>query len=336
MRDGDVVPGFVSIVFSENFIFASSIRKINYYRSTDISINSIVNSIIKFIYAQIFSRVDICHDYEALNRVSDIAAHVFTRAPLKCKIEPVDADGVKGEWSGAADLSAKRHILFIHGGGFSLFSTLFYREMAGRIALASGARALSFNYRLAPRYPFPAAIDDTVKVYRWLLSKGIQPSRIAVVGDSAGGGLTLSLLHHLRDNKIPLPACAVCISAWADLTLSGTSFEEKKKKDHLMRGNALRDCAANYLQGKDATEPSASPVFGDFSNLPPILFQVGGDEVLLNDSQTAVKKSTDAGTRVELSIWPGMVHDFQLWAKVLPDGRRAIRDIGHFVKKHIP
>jgi acetyl esterase/lipase len=208
--------------------------------------------------------------------------------------------------------------------------------MVGRIALATGARALSFYYRLAPQHPFPTAIEDTVKMYRWLLDGGTKPSRIAVIGDSAGGGLTLSLLHHLRDNRIPLPACAVCISAWADLTLSGNSFKENKKNDHLFRRNVLRDCADNYLQGQDATNPSASPVLGDFSKLPPILFQVGGDEVLLNDSQTAVKKSKDAGTQAELSVWPDMVHDFQLWAMVLPDGRKAIREIGQFVKKHIP
>lgn len=299
-------------------------------------INGFVNGVIKFIYAQIFSRVDIQHGHETINKVSELAAHIFTRAPRKCKIEAVTVEGIKGEWSGLKGLNTGRYIFFIHGGGFSLFSTNFYREMVGRIALASGARALSFNYRLAPQHPFPAAIDDTAKIYRWLLSAGIKPSRIAVIGDSAGGGLTLSLLHHLRDNKIPLPACAVCISAWADLTLSGDPSGERKKKDHLFRRKVLRDCAANYLQGRDAAHPSASPVLGNFSNLPPILFQVGGDELLLNDSQMAVKKSKDAGTQAELSVWPGMVHDFQLWAKVLPDGRKAIREIGQFVKKHIP
>lgn len=299
-------------------------------------INGFMNGIIKFIYAQIFSRVDIRHRHAAINKMSEFAAPILTRAPLKCKIESADADGVKGEWSGLKGLNTGRYIFFIHGGGFSLFSTNFYREMAGRIALASEARALSFNYRLAPRHPFPAAIEDSVKVFRWLLSTGIQPSRIAVVGDSAGGGLTLSLLQHLRDNRIPLPACAVCISAWADLTLSGDPSGERKKKDHLFRRKVLHDCATNYLQGTDAHHPSASPVFGDFSNLPPILFQVGGDELLLADSHTAVKKAKDSGTQADLSVWPGMVHDFQLWAKVLPDGRKAIKEIGQFVRKHIP
>lgn len=299
-------------------------------------INVIVNGVIKFMYRQIVSRLDVFKRYKEINRISEILPRIFMPPPGRCKITPVDAGGIKGEWSEPKFMDADRHILYIHGGGFCLFSTVFYREMVSRIALACKARALSINYRMAPKYPYPAAIEDVISAYRQLLSDGFRPSRIAVIGDSAGGGLVLSLLQNLRDNKMPLPACAVCISPWADLTLSGKSFEEKRKKDHLMRGNALQSCAAHYLQGKDASHPSISPVFGDFSSLPPILFQVGGEEVLLNDSETAVKKSQDAGTQAELSVWPGMVHDFQLWARMLPDGRKAIREIGQFVIKHIP
>lgn len=217
-----------------------------------------------------------------------------------------------------------------------MFSTVFYREMVGRIAQAARARALSFNYRLAPMNPFPAALEDSLTAYEWLLSTGAKASRVAVIGDSAGGGLVLSLLQTLRDRKISLPACAVCISPWADLTLSGEGFEERRKKDHLMRGTALQCCAAHYLQGQKASHPSVSPLFGDFSNLPPLLFQAGGEEVLLMDSVTAVEKSRAVGTAATLSVWAGQVHDFQLWAKILPDGRKAIQEIGRFVQKHIP
>ncbi len=299
-------------------------------------INNIVNSIIKFIYSQIFSRVDIFHWHAAINKLSRLVAPVILHPFGKCKITPVNARDVRSEWTTPRGADPDRYIFFIHGGGFTLFSTVFYRDMVCRLAVLAKARVLSLNYRLAPEHPYPAGLEDVVTVYRWLISTGINAARVAVIGDSAGGGLTLSLLQNLRDHQMPLPACAVCMSAWADLTLSGEAYEEQRRKDHLMRGNALRACAAGYLQGKDARDPAVSPVFGDFSNLPPILFQVGGDEVLLNDSQKAFRKSMDAGTKAELSVWPGMVHDFQLWAKVLPDGRKAMREIGAFVKKHIP
>lgn len=297
--------------------------------------NSIVSAVIKFIYSR-FSRVDLFHDYAALNRISNFIAPVILHPFGKCKVTPVDAWDVKSEWTDIKGDEADRYIFFIHGGGFTLHSTTFYRDMVCRLAVLSKARVLSLNYRLAPKCPYPAALDDVVNAYSWLISTGINAGRVAVIGDSAGGGLTLSLLQYLRDQKIPLPACAVCISPWADLTQSGDFYEEKRKKDHLMKGNVLRDCAANYLQGKDARDPAVSPVFGDFSGLPPILFQAGGDEVLLNDARTAFEKSKDAGTQAELSVWPGMVHNFQFWAKILPDGRKAMREIGAFVKKHIP
>ncbi|MBN1364920.1 MAG: alpha/beta hydrolase [Syntrophaceae bacterium] len=140
----------------------------------------------------------------------------------------------------------------------------------------------------------------------------------------------------LPNTRTPLPACAVCISAWTDLTLKGKDYEERKKGDHLFKSNVLHDCAYNYLQGKDPSDPSISPVFGNFSNLPPILFHVGSEEILLNDSVTAANKAKAAGTQAELQIWPNMVHDFQLWAKVLPDARKAIYKMGDFVKRNIP
>lgn len=299
-------------------------------------INDAVNVIIKFIYSQIFSRVDIRRRYRAINMISAVSAPIFMRPLLKCKVTSVNTGGIKGEWHDIKGLNTDRYIFFIHGGGFSLFSPVFYRDMVSRIARDSEARGLSFDYRLAPEHPYPAAIEDCISVYQWLLVTGVKPSRIAVIGDSAGGGLTLSLLQSLRDKKIPLPACAVCISAWADLTLKGKAFEERKKGDHLFKRHILHDCAYNYLQGKDPSDPLISPVFGNFSNLPPILFQVGGEEVLLNDSVTAVNRAKAAGTQAELQIWPGMAHDFPLWAKVLPDARKAIHQIGEFVQRNIP
>jgi monoterpene epsilon-lactone hydrolase len=283
-----------------------------------------------------FSRRTKSSHYKIIRKRAEINISWIFKRPDKCIVDPVDAGGVPAEfvcWQGA---DANRTILYLHGGGYVFCSPRTHRDLVWRIARASKARALSIDYRLAPENPYPAAMDDALAAYQWLLDGGTEPSRMAVMGDSAGGGLTLALLQTLRDRNIPLPTCAVCMSPWTDLTCTGASVQEKEKVDVLIRPNLLADFARFYAQESQLALPSVSPFFGDFSGLPPILIQVGSDEVLLDDSRRAAEKAAKAGTAVELQVWPHMMHVFQALTYFFPEAKKAIADIGRFVEKHIP
>jgi epsilon-lactone hydrolase len=293
-------------------------------------------SIIKMIVRKTTARLDILNHYAAIRKWADILSKVFLRVSGKCVSVSVDAGGVPGEWISRRGTDPKRTILFLHGGGYVLFDINLYRDLVFRITRASGARTLAINYRLAPEHPHPAAIDDAMTAYRWLLAQGTEPSRIAVMGDSAGGGMTLALLQKLRDAKMPLPGCAVCMSPWADLTRSGASYRENESREPMVRRKILADCVTHYAGKQDTSNPSISPLLGKFNKMPPMLIQVGTEEVLLDDARIAAEKATKAGAKVELQVWPGMIHDFQMWARILPDARKAIAAIGRFVEKQVP
>jgi acetyl esterase/lipase len=191
---------------------------------------------------------------------------------------------------------------------------------------------LALDYRLAPEHPFPAALDDALAAYRWLLAEGADPRRIAVMGDSAGGGLAFSLLLRLRDQGAPLPAAAVALSAWTDLALTGASLRLNAAADPMLNAEDLPKLAACYLASADPRDPYASPLYGDATGLPPTLIQAGSDEILHDDSTRMADRLRAAGCEVELEIWPRMPHAWHLFAPVLPEARRAIERIGAFVR----
>jgi monoterpene epsilon-lactone hydrolase len=274
--------------------------------------------------------------YRGMRKWEERLATTYIRLPRKCVVTPADAGGVPSEWVIWEGTDAGRVILYLHGGGYVLCSPRTHRDLACRLARACAARVLSIDYRLAPEHPHPAAVDDAVSAYRWLLDSGIKHSRIAVMGDSAGGGLTLVLLQQLRDRKIPLPACAVAMSPWADLTCSGDSMKQNSRKDPMLPPKVVAGFARHYAPEGDFSLPSVSPLFGDFSGLPPILIHVGTDEVLLDDSRRVAEKALKTGTTLELKIWPRMIHVFQAMAFILPEARQAIKEIGCFVERHIP
>jgi len=274
--------------------------------------------------------------YKIIRKRAELSISRFIKLPEKCIINDVDAGGIPAElvsWQGA---DANKTILYLHGGGYVICSPRTHRDLVWRIARAAKARVLSIDYRLAPENPYPSAVDDALAAYKWLLDNGTDPSRMAIMGDSAGGGLTLALLQILRDRKIPLPACAVCMSPWTDLTCTGASLQEKRKLDPLLQHNLLSDFARLYASESDLALPSVSPLFGDFSNLPPILIQVGSDEVLLDDSRRVAEKALKTNTQVELQVWPRMIHIFQALSYFFPEAKKAIAAIGRFVEKHIP
>ncbi|MFO1160424.1 MAG: alpha/beta hydrolase [Reyranellaceae bacterium] len=248
------------------------------------------------------------------------------------KCEKVDAGGVPAEWVAAPGFDPQRAILYLHGGGYVIGSLATHRRLAYDIAASCGARVLLIDYRMAPEHPFPAAVEDAAKAWRWLLQQGFAPNRLAIAGDSAGGGLTIATLVNLRDQKLGLPACAVAISPWVDLEGLGNSMVTRAAQDPMVQKDGLKWFAAQYLGNASATTPLAAPLHADLKGLPPILVQVGTAETLLDDSTRLAEKLHTAGVEVRLAIWPNMLHVFPLFAPVLSEGRDGCLEIGSFIR----
>jgi epsilon-lactone hydrolase len=256
------------------------------------------------------------------------------RPTVGAKTETVDSGGVKGEWISAPGAAADRAILYFHGGGYVLGSIHSHRDMCERLSRAAQARVLALDYRLAPEHPFPAAVDDARAAYRWLLKQGLQPKRIALAGDSAGGGLTFATLLALKEHGDPMPACAVPLSPWVDLEATGDSMISKDSEDPMVHKNLVEQMAKTYVPSGDLRNPLAAPLYGDLRGLPPLLIQVGSRETLLDDAVRMADKAKKAGVEVELDVWNGQIHVWQIFASRLDEGEQAIQKIGAFIKKH--
>jgi len=249
------------------------------------------------------------------------------------KREVVSAGGVKAEWLSAPDADAGRAVLYLHGGGYVIGSIDTHRSLAARLSRASKARVLVIDYRLAPEHPHPAAVDDSVAAYRWMLTQGLKPARIAVAGDSAGGGLTVATLVAIRDAKLPLPGAGACLSPWVDLEGIGESMTTKAGVDPIVQKAGLLQMAAAYRAGKDPRTPLAAPLYADLSGLPPLLIQVGTAETLLDDASRLAERARKAGVTVSYEPWESMIHVWHLFAPMLDEGQQAIDRIGEFVRK---
>jgi acetyl esterase/lipase len=254
-------------------------------------------------------------------------------ADITC--DPVSAGGVSAEWISAPDALRDRAVLYLHGGGYVLGSIKTHRDLMGRVSRAAKARVLGLDYRLAPEHPFPAAVDDSVAAYKWMLQQDLRPSRIAVAGDSAGGGLVIATLVAIRDAKLPMPGAGVSLSPWVDLEGIGESMTTREQADPVVRREGLTQMAAAYLGGKDPRTPLAAPLYADLKGLPPLLIQVGDAETLLDDSNRLAEKARAAGVQVKLEVWPEMIHVFQLFAGFLPEGQQAVNDLGQFLSQRL-
>ena len=250
--------------------------------------------------------------------------------------EPVVANGVSAEWISAPGAAADRAVLYLHGGGYIMGSLNTHRDLMGRISRAAQARVLGLDYRLAPEHPFPAAVEDTVAGYRFLLDQGRSATRLAIAGDSAGGTLTLAAMVAGRDAGLPMPGAAVCLSPFLDLEGTGESVKTRADVDPIATPEVLEVWAKAYLAGADPRTPLADPLYADLRGLPPLLIQVGDHEVLLDDSTRLAQRAQAAGVQVKLEVWPEMIHRFQSYAAVLPEGQQAIEDIGNFLREQIP
>lgn len=255
--------------------------------------------------------------------------------PAGTRCEAVEADGVPCEWIDAPQARPDHVFVFIHGGAYFRGSVAASRATAANIGAATRARALSVEYRLAPEHVFPAAVDDCLSTYRWLVESGFDAARIAVGGISAGGGLTLALMLGARERGWELPGAAVLLSAWTDLTQNGASFETNAGVDPSVSKMYLDRFAAIYLAGTDPHEPLASPLYGNLFGLPPMLVQVGSIETMLDDSTALAERARTAGVDVTLECWEGVFHAWHESAHVLPEARQAIARIGEFFAEHV-
>jgi len=252
--------------------------------------------------------------------------------PADVHVEPVDANGVQAEWSWSSQADSSRVILFLHGGGYLSGSIDSHRPLATEIGRVTGARTLALGYRLAPECPFPAAVEDALAGYRFLLSRGMEPRHIAIGGDSAGGGLTLAVMVAARAAGLPLPACGWCISPWVDLEALGQSMTSKADVDPLIQKPYLLELAATYLHGADPHSPLAAPLYADLRGLPPLLIQVGSSETLLDDSLRLARVAGSAEVAVTLEVWPEMIHAWPLFHPQLAAGRRALARAAEFFR----
>jgi acetyl esterase/lipase len=256
------------------------------------------------------------------------------RPPRGTRVSVLDMGGVRAEELVAPGARMDAALLYLHGGGFVLGWHGQYRRMVALLGKMSGVRALAPEYQLAPEHPFPAALEDCLTAYRWLLRQGIPPERIVIAGDSAGGNLTLATLLALCDRGEPLPAAAVCLSPVTDLEGTGESYKTRAHADPVLRPGGTSSLRAQYYQDHDPRDPLISPLHGDLRGLPPLLLLVGDDEILLSDSTRLAERIEAAGGDVRLEVWSRMWHVWMLTPD-FPEARRALAEIGAFVRAWI-
>jgi acetyl esterase/lipase len=293
---------------------------------------SLRSRVVRAATAAYFSRVDA---HNANVQVMRHRLHAFAnvlRTARGVTVEPREVAGLNAESLLPVRAPADRLLLYLHGGAYLMGGCATHRQMVSHIARASGVRTLLPEYRLAPEHPFPAAIDDAVRLYRSLLHAGMAARNIVIAGDSAGGGLAMATLLSLRDAGEPLPAAACLISPWLDLTGGGDSMTERAAHDPWFRPEDMPVIARYYCRDDQVRHPLVSPVFANLEGLPPLFVQVGEDEILLSDSTRIADNVRQAGGQVSLEVWPGMWHVFQAFVHYVPEARKAVANIGSYVR----
>jgi acetyl esterase/lipase len=256
--------------------------------------------------------------------------------PADARIEAINVGSVAAEWVGTPEVDDHRVLLYLHGGGYVWGSCASYRAVAATFSRLTRARVLVPDYRLAPEHPFPAALEDCIATYQWLLTSGIQPEHLVLMGDSGGGGLALATLVSLRQAGLLQPAGAVLISPWLDLTLSAASYTTKAETDFMDSRDLFLELRQYYLGEQDPRSPLASPLLADLQGLPPTLVYAGSDEVLLDDSIRLAERLRHVEVPVELQIGEGLWHTWPITAttRPFPEGTQALENIGAFVQSH--
>lgn len=266
-------------------------------------------------------------------RLDFFAAMVPTASGVDIQQETIA--GLKCEWLTPTAAADDKLLLYWHGGAYVMGSCASHRPCVSHIAKEAGIKAIIPEYRLAPEHPFPAAIEDSVALYRALLERGFDPANIVVAGDSAGGGLSVAMLLSLRDANLPLPAAAGLLSPWLDLSGQGESMTTRKDRDPWFNPEDLPHVTHHYCDDANLANPLVSPVFADAAGLPPTLIQVGDDELLLSDSERLAKHMRESGGTVEIDVWPGMWHVWQMFIGLMPESRAAVAKLAAFVRESL-
>ena len=289
---------------------------------------------------------------EAFHKIRDLVATKPIPSEVKANRAFLDAGarplakGVNGTLINANEVTAEMQIpegavsdaviLYFHGGGYVGGSIASHRNLTGSLALASNCKVLSVEYRLAPESPHPAAVEDAINSYKWLLSEGYDPKKIAICGDSAGGGLAIAVQLKIRDEGLPLPAASAPISPWIDMGLSGDTMSTRQSRDPLIRLDLIREFKSQFLgPNNNSDDPYASPLQADLCGLPPMLIHGGDDEMLLSDSQRLAEKASAAGVLVTLEVWPEMIHVWHTFVGLFPEAQDGINRIAEFLSAHL-
>jgi acetyl esterase/lipase len=256
-------------------------------------------------------------------------------APEGVTVECVDAGGVPAEWVRADRARTDAALLYLNGGGYCIGSPNTHRNLVAQLARLTGVPVLLIDYRLAPEHPHPAAVEDSTSAYRHLLDDGVAPQRLAIAGDSAGGGLTFTTLLALRDQGVALPAAAVAISPWTDMACNSETYTTRGELDPMVDAVGLKRMADWFLAGHDPRDPLASPLHADLAGLPPMLVHVGDHEVLLADAVGIAQRAQAAGVDLTLDVWPEMIHVWHVFVGVVPESDEAVGQVAAFLQHHL-
>ncbi len=254
--------------------------------------------------------------------------------PGTVEVVPLDIQGMYAEWIGPLGMARRKVILYVHGGGYVSGNCNDHRMHVAKLVQEADAPALLYDYRLAPEYPFPAAVEDTLKAYRWLLAQGIAAQNIVLVGESAGGGLCMAALVEIRDQELPVPAGGVASSPWLDLTCTADSYQRNARKDISLLGS-WQVWNRYYYADADPRHPWVSPLYADLAGLPPLFIQVGTHEIMLDDSVSFIRKAKTAGVDASISIWEEMVHCFAFFSPYFPEAKAGMAELGGVVRKYL-
>lgn len=259
----------------------------------------------------------------------------ITKPPENVVLEQTRIGGVCAEWSFTPDADPTSVVLYLHGGGFHFGSVASHRGLVTQLGSLAGVRTLALEYRLAPEHRFPCQIEDATAAYRDLLDQGLDPARIAIAGDSAGGGLAIAMLVAARDAALPMPGATLCLSPWVDMTLRGESMWIKEALDPVVSRKELSRITSRVVTDHQRWDPRASPILADLTGLPPVLIQVGSHEVLLDDATRLAARLAYCDVAVRLEVWPRMPHVWHLYSGMLSEGWDALRQAADFVHTRI-
>lgn len=277
---------------------------------------------------------DMNSSIEAFRDLCEKGAERYAKIPQGIAIKPQTIEGIRGEWLIPENSNPEKLILYVHGGGYVAGSCSDHRGFVSKFAKNTGVSNLVYEYRLAPEHPFPAAPDDSLKIYRWLLAEGYKPENILVAGESAGGGLCLALLLAIKEAQMTMPAAAVAISPWTDLSCSGESYRTKNKWS-LAPLNSWTVFSAHYRGNASAENPLVSPLFGDLKGLPPLFINAGTDDELFDDGRAFAEKAQKAGVDATFRAGTGQVHCYPLLAPMFPEATEAMNEIVGFIRKQL-